>query len=348
VLEAVAGTTGERAAIAAVAQASARGAVPSRVASRCAAMLAARGERPEALRFLERATEPQDLLMRADLLHESGRVPEALSLVERVLARDLDFPGARERHERWRVVLGRALPSRRGRDDVTIAVTSDRQAPFRILREVARGGAGAVYEARDELLGRTVAYKVYHRLHEDRSQCEREAHAAVELRGPGVVRVYDASFEQGWIALEWVPLGSLRELLAAGRHDELRPARRWALPLAEVLARVHRRGWVHADVKPANVLLRATSQPVLADFGIAAKRGEPLQAGSAGYLSPERMAGEPLECDDDVYGFGRVLEQVMQAAHGALDPGLEAVMHACLGPRGRRPRDGAALVRELT
>ncbi|HQP35518.1 MAG TPA: hypothetical protein PLI95_10070 [Polyangiaceae bacterium] len=60
------------------------------------------------------------------------------------------------------------------------------------------------------------------------------------------------------------------------------------------------------------------------------------------------MAGEPLECDDDVYGFGRVLEQVMQAAHGALDPGLEAVMHACLGPRGRRPRDGAALVRELT
>jgi len=300
-------------------------------------MLAARGDRSEALRFLERASLPQELLLKADLLQESGRVAEAVCLVERVMARDVGYPGARERHARWRATLGGGIPSRRGRDDVTIAVPAGQDAPFRILREVARGGAGAVYEARDEILGRPVAYKVYHRLHEDRAQCEREARMAIALRGPGIVRVYDASFEAGWLALEWVAGGSLRDLIATRNLEPLVPVRRWAAPLARSLAWVHAAGVVHADVKPANVLLRAPGEPVLCDFGIAVPMGEVSRGGSAGYMSAERLAGEPLSASEDIYGFGRVLEDVLIALPSARDDALVALMRHCLGPAGDRP-----------
>lgn len=345
-LQRSAGTPDERPAIAAVARSLAHGSLPAEIASRCASMLAARGERTEALRFLDRASLPPELLLKADLLQETGRLPEAVCLVERVMARDVDYPGARERHARWRAALGGPRLSRRGRDDVTIAVPAGQDAPFRILREVARGGSGAVYEARDEIIGRPVAYKVYHRLQEDRAQCEREARTAVALRGPGIVRVYDASFEAGWLALEWVERGSVRDLLSGPSLELLLPVRRWAGPLARALARVHASNLVHADVKPANVLLRAPEEPILCDFGIATPVGEVCQGGSAGYMSPERLAGQPLSVAEDIYGFGRILEDVLAAAPSARDDALVALMRRCLGPPGDRPA-APALATEL-
>jgi eukaryotic-like serine/threonine-protein kinase len=133
----------------------------------------------------------------------------------------------------------------------------------------------------------------------------------------------------------------------------------WVGPLARAIARVHAAGWVHHDVKPANVLLRGPDAPMLADFGTARRLGEPSPPGSPGYVSPERLAGRASDPGDDVYGFGRVLAEVLDVgAAGAGDaPGAagveggddvwRALAAECLAPGDVRPSDGAALVRRI-
>jgi serine/threonine-protein kinase len=92
---------------------------------------------------------------------------------------------------------------------------------------------------------------------------------------------------------------------------------------------------------------------VLGDFGIARPIGAPEEGGgSAGYLSPERLAGRPADPRDDVYGYGRVLEDVLVRLEGAgaaeeeLAP-FRALAMACLGPDEERPESGEALLRRV-
>ncbi|MGK4004126.1 serine/threonine-protein kinase [Sorangium sp. So ce1036] len=335
---------------------------PIRVA--CADLLAARGDEQGALGVLEggvpreragaaRAqpvSSTEGLVLAADLYASMGQLPRALGAIERVLVREIGAPGARERHRRWRAALGAERPAAARVEDVTIVAPSAGKTPFRLLREVARGGSGAVYEAEDEVLGRRVGFKVYHGRGGDRAHLTREARLAVALEGPGVVRVFDADPDEGWIALEWVARGSLRDVLRAGDAAALAPIGRWARPLARALARIHDRGYVHADVKPGNVLLRQLGEPVLSDFGLARPRGAPSAGGSPGYVSPERLGGRPSDPRDDVYGYGRVLEDVLvrlaPLGSEGLSPWKELALR-CLGPDDERPPDGAALVRAV-
>lgn len=353
------GTVREADAIAAVTGAMGERPLGEAIRVACADILAARGDEPAALRMLEGlsgegVTGTAGLVLAADLYAAAGQLPRAVSTIERVLGRELDAPGARERHRRWRAALG--VPEGRAghRDEATVVAAVQDRGSFRLLREVARGGAGAVYEAEDELLGRRVAFKVYHGRGGDRSLLEREVRTAAALAGPGVIRVFDAAPGEGWIAIEWIARGSVRDVLRAGDVAALVPLGRWARPLAMAIARVHAAGIAHADVKPANVLLRRLTEPVLGDFGIARPFGEAGDAGSAGYVSPERLAGRASDPRDDVYGFGRVLEDVLhmlEAKGGSASGGELGAMRAlaarCIGPDDGRPEDGAALVRAL-
>ncbi len=276
-----------------------------------------------------------------------GDVPRALSLVERVLLQEIDHPGALERHRRHRATLGLVSPPR-SEAALTTVVAAEPDSPYQLLREVARGGAGAVYEAEDRELGRRLALKVYHEPARDRDQLLHEVRLAVELSGPGVVRVFDVDPDHGWIALEWAPLGALRERLRAHDTAALLPIERWLLPLARALARVHDAGFVHLDVKPANVLLVSPAQPVLADFGIARPIGQPSPPGSMGYVSPERLAKKPADYRDDVYGFGRVLEDVLDAVGAAADrERFLALAKLCTGQVEARPAHARDLVVRL-
>ncbi len=335
------GTLAESRAISAVMASGA--ALSEPIAIALAELFVLRGEDERALLLLRGASSAPALMLLADLHAERSEYAHALGAIERVLARDLSAPGAIERHARLLALSGAQGAPRRHLDEATLITKDQPETSFRILREIARGGAGTVYEALDDYLGRKVAFKVHHRGAEDRVVIAREAKLLSRFAGRGVVRVLDAAPESGWIAFEWVAAGSLREWLRAGRSD-VAPVLRWALPLARALARVHEAGFVHGDVKPANVLMRSPSEPLLTDFGIAGAIGDAQVGGSVGYMSPERLSGKPLDPRDDVYGFGRVLEDVLDKGLGA-EP-LRAVVTACLGPREHRPASGQSL-REL-
>ena len=306
-----------------------------------------RGELDIAEKALKGATASSALVLLGDLAERRADIPTALALIERVLLRDLDHPGARERHRRWRSLLGYEIEHKAGAPGATV-VTREPDAPFDLLREVGRGGAAAVYEAIDRELGRHVALKVYHQPERDKDQLAHEARVAVDLEGPAVVRVFDVDPDHGWVALEWAMHGTLREAIRGRDLSRLLPIERWAVPLAQALARVHSHTWVHHDVKPANVLLARNGASILTDFGIARRVGEPSPAGSLGYLSPERMAGRPSDPRDDVYGFGRVLEDVL---HIVTDEGTLARWRPftalCTGADATRPPDGRALVTRM-
>jgi serine/threonine-protein kinase len=321
--------------------------LPEPLAVATASALVDRGESLAAERVLANVSSLPGRVLLADLFAERGDIAAALALIERVLLRDLDHPGAADRHRRWMATLGRDTSPRRTDTASATLATSRPEAPFRLIREVARGGSAAVYEAEDRDLGRRVALKVYHRAERDRAQLLHEARVAVRLAGPGVLRVFDVEPDQGWLALEWAPIGALRELVRA-RSRDLAPIERWALPLGMGLARVHAAGWVHLDVKPANLLLRALDSAVLADFGTARRVGEPSPPGSLGYVSPERLAGRPSDPRDDIYGFGRVMEDALLALD---DPELRArfwpLVAACIGASDGRPADARALLTRL-
>ncbi len=323
--------------------------LPESIAVAGASILDARGETELAITMLDAVTGPDGLMMLSDLRARAGDLPRAVATVERVLLRNLDHPGARERHQRWRTELGFEAPNKpKEAAGATTVVAKDTDAPFEVLREIARGGAGAVYEARDRELLRKVALKVYHHPERDRDQLTHEAKVAVALAGDGIVSIYDLDPDHGWIALEWAELGALRDVIKRKEVARLLPLDRWLFPLARALGRVHAAGWVHHDIKPANVLLDRDSRPLIADFGIARRAGEPSPAGSLGYVSPERMKKRPSDPRDDVYGFGRLLEDVLLAVPDS--PAIakwKPIAQACIGADAQRPADGRALLTRM-
>jgi len=321
--------------------------LPDGLAVGVAAAMIDRGEPEGARRLLQSASTVTALMMRVDLEAEQGDLNAAVALVERVLLRDIDHPGARERHRRYREALGFDVVPRPEPSNTTL-VRSEPEVPYVLLREVARGGAGAVYEAEDRDLGRRLALKVYHDPERQRPQLLHEARVAAELAGPGVVRVFDVDPEHGFLVLEWAKLGALRDRMRAKDTEALLPVERWALPLAVALARVHAAGWVHLDVKPANVLLTAVGAPLLADFGIARRIGATSSPGSFGYVSPERLAGEPSDPRDDVYGFGRLLEDALEALSlPDITPRFRSLTQACIAPKTERLTSAQEIVTRL-
>jgi serine/threonine-protein kinase len=306
-----------------------------------ASALLDRGDKASAARVLARATSSAGLILRADLAVRAGDLGAAVALVERVMARDIDWPGARERHTRWVGELGAARPDVQSWENVVASVPD---SPFDVLREAGRGGAGAVHEAIDRALGRRVALKTYHHPDRDRAQLLHEARVAVALSGPGIVRVFDVDPDHGWLAMEWAHFGALGTLLRTRQIGPLSPVARWAVPLAAALARIHAAGWVHHDMKPANVLLCESGEPLVSDFGSARRMGQPSPPGSLGYVSPERLAGRTSDPRDDVYGFGRVLEDAIDALGEAEACAWSALAVTCAGPDETRPRDGAELL----
>ena len=218
---------------------------------------------------------------------------------------------------------------------------------FRIESVVGVGGMATVYRSVDESLGRTVALKVFRSELADADDVRRqrdEVQLLASLNAPGLVTLFDAVAEGGvgdhgraFLVLEFVDGIDLRSKLLDGPPEPAFIARIGS-DVAGALSYIHRRGVVHRDVKPSNILLphdhSTPGAPLakLADFGIARLLDDARMTatgtviGTATYLSPEQAQGATVGTASDVYSLGLVLLESLTGLRAFPGTAIEAVL----------------------
>jgi tetratricopeptide (TPR) repeat protein len=189
---------------------------------------------------------------------------------------------------------------------------------------IGRGGMGEVYRATDLHTDDLVAVKALSSaaVARDPEILERFVHegqALRQLNHPNIVRMITAVEEAGqhYLVMEYMPGGSLADLLEKQKCLPTGQVMEIALDLADALTRAHRLGIIHRDLKPANVLLAEDGSPRLSDFGIAHMAESPrltqtgVLVGTVDYLSPEVCQGERSDERADIWAFGVMLFQLL-------------------------------------
>ncbi|XXE51780.1 protein kinase [Pseudomonas sp. R3-56] len=188
--------------------------------------------------------------------------------------------------------------------------------------EIGEGAMASVYLATQRSLERKVALKVMAAaLAADPTFCERflrEGKTLARLSHPHTVTIHDIGNvgELYYMAMEYLPNGTLKERIAAGLTPE--QGLTYIRQIASALGYAHGLGLVHRDVKPANILFRADGTAVLSDFGIAKSLDDRTQFTQAGfavgtpsYMSPEQARGQDIDGRADLYALGVVLYEIL-------------------------------------
>ncbi|MBC6461270.1 Stk1 family PASTA domain-containing Ser/Thr kinase [Actinomadura sp. HBU206391] len=194
---------------------------------------------------------------------------------------------------------------------------------YRIESRIARGGMATVYLSKDLKLDRIIALKVMHAgLAQDDDFVRRfigEAKSSAALSHPNVVAVFDQGTDKQhvFLAMEYVPGRTLRDLLTERGRLGPRQALEIMQPVLAALGAAHRAGLVHRDVKPENVLLTGDGLVKVADFGLARAESASKQTktgmiiGTVGYLAPEQVLSGHADVRSDVYAAGVMLFELI-------------------------------------
>src|SRR5690349_17345148 len=193
---------------------------------------------------------------------------------------------------------------------------------YRAQRRLGSGGMAEVWCAEDEVLGRRVALKLmggrFAESPEFRERFRREAQAAAGLTHPNIVGIFDRSEWDGhpYIAMELVDGQTLKELVQERGPLPANIAVGLTEQILRALGYAHRRGIVHRDVKPQNVILDPEGQAKVADFGIARVGNSEMTqtgaiVGTVQYISPEQAEGLPVDSRTDLYSTGLVLYELL-------------------------------------
>lgn len=201
-------------------------------------------------------------------------------------------------------------------DDLISKTVNER---YRVDTLIAEGGFGRVYKAFDLVLERHVALKVPKTHSLDHDSLIEEARRVARLRHPGIVSVHDVGRESrlGFIVSDLIDGSSLADVIES-RSMSASECAELVARIADSLHYAHEQGFVHRDVKPANILLDHDGRPLITDFGISATTEELLQgsratSGTLAYMAPEQVAGETQLIDSrtDIYSLGVVLYEML-------------------------------------
>jgi eukaryotic-like serine/threonine-protein kinase len=215
--------------------------------------------------------------------------------------------------------------------ELTVGQTVDR---YRILARLGAGGMGIVYTAHDSRLGRTVALKFlldeFSGEPEALERFRHEARTLSALNHPNICTIYDIGEAEGrtFIAMEYVAGKSLDRLIGRKRLL-LNDALKYAVQIADGLAKAHAAGVVHRDLKPGNIMVADEGHVKLLDFGVAKLTKFDLSGesdsdlreaprtedgtifGTVAYMSPEQARGKKLDARSDIFSCGAVLYEMI-------------------------------------
>jgi serine/threonine protein kinase len=195
---------------------------------------------------------------------------------------------------------------------------------YHILEQLGEGGMATVYKAYDTRLERNVAVKVIlpSKQQSDRSlkRFEREAKALAQISHPNIVHINDFGEQDGipFLVMDYLPGGTLKQKM--GQPMRWQDAVKLLLPVARALAYAHGLGIIHRDVKPSNILLSGSGEPLLSDFGVAKilesedtvdLTGTSLGVGTPEYMAPEYMTHKATDQRVDIYALGVVLYELV-------------------------------------
>jgi len=205
---------------------------------------------------------------------------------------------------------------------------------YEIVALIGTGGMGEVYRARDDRLSREVAIKVLPASFagdpERLRRFEQEARATGQLNHPNILAVYDTGAHEGvpYVVEELLEGETLRDKLGGSPLPQ-RKAIEFARQMAQGLAAAHDRGIVHRDLKPENLFITGDGRLKILDFGLAkltlpdpvesnitsaptrAETGAGVVVGTAAYMSPEQVRGQPIDHRSDIFAFGSILHEML-------------------------------------
>jgi eukaryotic-like serine/threonine-protein kinase len=215
---------------------------------------------------------------------------------------------------------------------------------YRITERLGMGGMAVVYKAYDTRLERDVALKLIRTeaIPQDQHErllkrFEREAKSQARFSHPNIVPVYDYGEVNGspYIVMDYISGQSLKQRLSG--PTLYRQAIQWLIPISDALYYAHRRGVIHRDVKPSNILFDDEGRPLLTDFGIAkiletdeaTLTGTGLGVGTPEYMAPEQWQGQANQATDQ-YALGVVLYELLtgEKPYKADTPAAVAIMQA--------------------
>lgn len=202
---------------------------------------------------------------------------------------------------------------------------------YELKELVGTGGMASIYKAYDEKLSRWVAIKIVPIQVDEGSEDSKtllarfrlEAQAIAALRHRNILTIYSYGEEGGWayIVMEYVPGGSLKDRMKAGKPLPWQQALSIIIPVSQALAFAHEHQIIHRDIKPANILMPQDDWPLLADFGLAKMQhtsgnrsnltmpGQVL--GTMAYAAPEQIQEGEIDERVDIYSLGIVLYELL-------------------------------------
>jgi WD40 repeat protein/tRNA A-37 threonylcarbamoyl transferase component Bud32 len=196
---------------------------------------------------------------------------------------------------------------------------------YELLEEIARGGMGVVYKARQMRLNRIVAVKMILEgaLADDKAvrRFYTEAEAAANLQHPNIVAIHQVGEHEGqhYFSMDYVEGRSLTDVIG-GKPLPPEQAAHYLMTVAKAIHYAHSRGILHRDLKPSNVLIDADGQPHITDFGLAKQVGSEssltmtgIPMGSPSYMPPEQARGQfdRVDVRSDVYSLGAILYELL-------------------------------------